>query len=223
MTDIDVTTDATVMVVDDDPAIRRSVARLMRSAGLGVRTFSSPAHFLRERLPDGPACVLLDMCMDGMTGLEVQEVLGRNERHVPVVFLSGHGTIPIAARGFKRGADDFLEKPVRPTVLLEAINRAIEHDRVQSIDRAAREHAQQRYDGLTPREQEVLKLVVSGMLNKQAAAELGISEKTIKVHRARVMEKMGVSSFAELVLLAERIGVVPPSTFGDAAEVRPPA
>jgi FixJ family two-component response regulator len=220
MTDMNVTTDATVMVVDDDPAVRRSVARLMRSAGLGVRTFASPAHFLREQLPTGPACVLLDMCMEGMTGLEVQEALGRNARHVPVVFLSGHGTIPAAARGFKHGAEDFLEKPVRPSELLEAINRAIENDRLRSVDRAAREQARQRYDRLTPREQEVMRLVVSGMLNKQAAAELGISEKTIKVHRARIMEKMGVESFAALVLAAERINsdVRPPGPAAEAAE-----
>ena len=209
MTEIEVTTDATVMVVDDDPMIRRSIARLMRSAGIAVRTFASPVHFLREELPAGPACVLLDMCMEGMTGLEVQEALRRNERHVPIVFLSAHGTIPTAARSFKHGAEDFLEKPVRPDELLEVIHRAIEHDRAQSSDRAAREQAQQHYDGLTPREQEVLRLVVSGLLNKQAAAELGISEKTIKVHRARIMEKMGVESFAALVLMAERIGVVP--------------
>ena len=217
-TEINAAADATVMVVDDDPAIRRSVARLMRSAGLGVRTFSSPAVFLREELPTGPACVLLDMCMDGMTGLEVQEALGRNERHVPVVFLSGRGTIPTAARSFKHGAEDFLEKPVRPTVLLEAINRAIDNDRLRSVDRLAREHARRLYESLTPREQEVLKLVVSGLLNKQAAAELGISEKTIKVHRARIMEKMGVESFAALVLMAERIGVAPPSAAVTEAE-----
>ena len=202
----------TVLIVDDDPAIRRSVARLIRSIGMGARTFASPADFLRQELPDGPTCVLLDMCMEGMSGLEVQEALQQNDRQVPVIFLSAHGTIPAAAAGFKHGAEDFLEKPVQPKELLEALHRAIEHDRVQSIDRLGREQAQRRYDDLTPREQEVMRLVVSGLLNKQVAAELGISEKTVKVHRARIMEKMGVESLAALVLLAERIGVVPQPT-----------
>jgi RNA polymerase sigma factor (sigma-70 family) len=170
-----------------------------------VKTFGSPAEFLRRELPEGPSCVVLDMCMDGMSGLEVQDALGRRERHVPVVFLSGHGTVPTAAAGFRHGAEDFLEKPFRPKELLDAVSRAIEHDRRQAAKRADLEELRRRFDELTPREQEVMRLVVSGLLNKQAAAELGISEKTIKVHRARVMEKMQVESLAELVRIAERI------------------
>ena len=212
-------TDSTVVVVDDDPSIRRSVSRLIRSAGINVTTFASPVQFLRHELPEGPACVLLDMCMEGMTGLEVQDALGRNGRHVPVVFLSAHGTVPTAAMGFKHGAADFLEKPFRPEALLDAIQSAIEQDRSRCKERATLGAFRRRYDLLTPREQEVMALVVSGQLNKQAAAELGISEKTIKVHRARVMEKMEVESLAELVLIAQRLGVAsaprPGETAGD--------
>jgi FixJ family two-component response regulator len=203
---------ATVLVVDDDPAIRRSVSRLMLTAGYSVKTFASPTDFLSEKLPEAPSCVLLDMCMDGMTGLEVQERLRQGDRHVPVIFLSAHGTVPTAALGFKHGADDFLEKPVRPDELLDAVSHAIEHDRSQAADRAEVDQFRARFHGLTPREQEVMRLVVSGRLNKQAAAELDISEKTIKVHRARVMEKMRVESLAALVLIGERIGVTPPPT-----------
>ena len=202
--------DATVLLLDDDPVVRRSVSRLVRAAGFTVKTFSSPAEFLRREMPGGPSCVLLDMCMDGMSGLEVQEALRhRSDRHVPVVFLSGHATVPTAAVGFKQGADDFLEKPVRPKELLDAVTRAIQHDRRQVAHRADRDLLRRRFERLTPREREVMRLVVSGLLNKQSAAELGISEKTIKVHRARVMEKMEVESLAALVLIAERIGLVP--------------
>ena len=201
--------DGTVFVVDDDAAIRRGVSRLIRAAGFAVRTFASPADFLRQQIPQEPACVVLDMCMDGMTGLEVQDVLRQNKRHVPIVFLSGHGTIPTAAATIKHGAEDFLEKPIRSKLLLEAIRRAVERDRSSSAQRAEHEELRHRYERLTVREREVMGLVVSGLLNKQSAAELGISEKTIKVHRARVMEKMQVESLAELVRLAEKIGVAP--------------
>src|SRR4051812_7644476 len=199
------TNDATVLVVDDDAQARRGVARLIRSAGYGVRLFSSPKRFLREPLPLGPTCVLLDMCMDGMSGLDVQDVLRQNARHTPIVFLSGHGTVPTAAAGFKHGAEDFLEKPPRPDKLLEAIQRAIETDKRMSKDRGEVDELNRRYATLTARERDVMDLVVSGLLNKQSAAELGISEKTIKVHRARVMEKMQVESLAALVQMAGRM------------------
>jgi FixJ family two-component response regulator len=200
---------ATVLVVDDDPSIRQSVSRLLRAARYTVETFASPVEFLSYPLSAEPTCVLLDMCMDGMTGLEVQDLLRKSDRRVPVVFLSAHGTIPTAALGFKHGADDFLEKPVRPNELLDAVGRAIQHDHSQMAARAELDEFRARYDALTPREREVMKLVVSGRLNKQTAAELDISEKTTKVHRARVMEKMRVESLAALVLTAERIGLTP--------------
>jgi FixJ family two-component response regulator len=211
--------DATVLVVDDDPAVRRSLSRLIRAAGYAVKTFASPKEFLRYELPHGPACVMLDMRMDELSGLDVQEELQQNSRHIPVLFLSGHGTIPTAAQSFKHGAEDFLEKPIRPKELLEAIRRAIEHDRRLEGDRNERAELNRRYSMLTAREQEVMGLVVAGLLNKQSAAELGISEKTIKVHRARVMEKMQVESLAELVRVAGRIGVGAPAASGAAAHV----
>jgi len=209
MANFNANTNATVMVVDDDPGIRRSIARLVRSVGYDVKTFGLPADFLRHQLPDGPTCVLLDMCMSGMTGLEVQDVLRRNDRQVPIVFLSGHGTVSTAVTSVRNGAEDFLEKPIRPNELMEAVKRAIEHDRTDSADRANRAELRRRFEKLTPREQEVMGLVVSGLLNKQAAAEMGISERTIKVHRARVMQKMEVESLAALVIIAQQIGLTP--------------
>jgi FixJ family two-component response regulator len=197
-----------VLIVDDDPAVRRGVARLVRAAGFSAKTFASPADFLAYELPQGPACVLLDMLMDGLNGLQVQDALQQNSRGLPVVFLSGHGTIPTATIGIKHGADDFLEKPVKPKLLIDAICKAVEQDRSRTAGRAKRQELKQRYDSLTPRERDVLELVVAGRLNKQAAGELGISEKTIKVHRARVMEKMQVESLADLVRVAERLGTL---------------
>ena len=204
-----VSNDATVLIVDDDADIRRSTSRLLRAAGYAVTGFASPQEFLEHPLPLGPCCVILDMCMDGMTGLEVQERLCESDRHVPVVFLSAHGTVPTAAAGFKHGAHDFLEKPARPKQLIEAVASAIARDRVHAAGRAELEDIRRRFAALTPREQEVMRLVVSGRLNKQAASELGISEKTIKVHRARVMEKMRAESLAALVLMAERLRLTP--------------
>jgi|SRR4051812_10083698 FixJ family two-component response regulator len=214
---------ASVLVVDDDATIRRGVSRLARAAGFAVKTFSSPKAFLNQELPEGPACVVLDMCMDGLSGLDVQEALQQRDRHIPIVFLSGHGTIPTATAGIKHGAEDFLEKPVQPQELIEAIRKAIAHDRGQSADRHDRKELRRRYDRLTPREKEVMSLVVSGLLNKQSAGELGISEKTIKVHRARVMEKMQVESLAALVQIAARLNVIAPAAQAGAAPSELPA
>jgi FixJ family two-component response regulator len=203
-----------VLVVDDDPAVRRGVSRLARAAGYATRTFASPVEFLGQELPHGPACLVLDMCMDGMTGLDVQNALTRNTRRIPIVFLSGHGTVPVVTAGIKRGAEDFLEKPVRPKQLLAAIAGAVDQDRSQALNRAKQRALLDRYESLTTREREVMSLVVGGLLNKQAAADLGISEKTIKVHRARVMEKMQVDSLAALVQLAGQLelNAPPPPT-----------
>src|SRR6185437_15687569 len=190
MISTDSATDATVLIVDDDASVRRAISRLVRAAGFSAQTFASPADFLTFELLQGPTCVLLDLCMDGLSGLDVQNALQQNTRHVPVVFLSGHGTVPAATVGIKHGAQDFLEKPVSPNVLIDALRRAVQHDRSLSSDRLERNHLKQCYGTLTPRERDVMTLVVAGRLNKQAASELGISEKTIKVHRARVMDKM---------------------------------
>src|SRR3954468_14279251 len=216
-------TDASVLVVDDDATIRRGISRLARAAGFSVKTFSSPKAFLRQVLPEGPACVVLDMCMDELSGLDVQEALQQRDRAIPIVFLSGHGTIPTATAGIKHGAQDFLEKPVSPHDLIEAIRKAIAHDRGHSADRHDRQELRRRYDRLTPREKEVMSLVVSGLLNKQAAGELGISEKTIKVHRARVMEKMQVESLAALVQIAARLNVIGPAVQAASAPSELPA
>jgi len=196
-----------VLLVDDDPAIRRSLARLIQNAGYTVETFASADEFLRRELPAAPACVLLDMQMEGMTGAEVHAALRRNNRRVPVIFLSGCSSVTSAVAEVKCGATDFLEKPVAPAVLIAAVRRALDTDRAGTEERANQAELERRHASLTPREQEVMALVVTGMLNKQVAAELGISEKTIKVHRARVMEKMEVEALAQLVLMAERLGL----------------
>jgi len=202
---------ATVLLVDDDSTVRKSLSRVVRSAGFTIQTFATGEEFLRHELPTGPACVLLDMQMEGMSGAEVHEALRRNNRHMPVIFLSGYATVPSAVAEVKNGATDFLEKPVPPWVLIAAITRALENDRAGSDERANQAELERRFNTLTPREQEVMGLVVCGLLNKQAAAELGISEKTIKVHRARVMEKMYVEALAPLVLMAERLGLTEPA------------
>jgi RNA polymerase sigma factor (sigma-70 family) len=200
---------ATVLVVDDDSSVRQSVARLVRSHGYTTRTFCSSSQFLKQPLPIGPSCLVLDVFMDGENGLDLQEKLGGNQRQIPIVFLSGRGDVPMTAKAMKRGATDFLEKPFRPTDLIDAIQRAVERDRKDSAARASRDELVQRLSILTDRERDVMKLVVTGMLNKQVAAELKISEKTVKVHRGRVMEKMQVESLAELVRLVGNIDAPP--------------
>jgi FixJ family two-component response regulator len=197
--------DVTVVVVDDDSSVRHGVARLARSAGFSTRTFASPTQFLKQPLPQSPACLVLDVFMDELTGLDVQERLLGAERKIPIIFLSGHGDVPMTAKAMKRGAMDFLEKPFEPTELIGAIIRAVENDRKDSAARAQRNGLVQRYELLTLRERDVMKLVVNGLLNKEIAAELGISEKTVKVHRGRVMEKMQVRSLAELVKISQQI------------------
>jgi FixJ family two-component response regulator len=204
--------EATVFVVDDEPIIRRSLSRLLRAAGFEVHTFASPAEFLNHPLPMTPACVFLDMCLGTMTGLQVQDILRQNERKLPVIFLTAYGTVPDARTGFRHGAEDFLEKPAQPADLLKAVRRAIERDRRHVAILAEQAELRKRYESLTAREREVMACVVTGLLNKQTAAELGITEKTIKTHRARVMEKMRVESLAALVVVAERIGIGVAST-----------
>jgi len=197
--------DAIVLVVDDDPLVRRGISRLVRAAGYIVQTFASPLDFLNQDLPLGPACVVLDMQMDQMSGVEVHQELQKKSRKLPVIFLSGHGTIPMATAVIKQGAEDFLEKPVKPKELMAAIDVALQHDMQDASSRQESQQLHDRYNRLTARERQVMQLVVNGSLNKQAAAELGITEKTIKVHRARVMEKMEVESLAHLVRLSEHL------------------
>jgi len=199
----------TIFVVDDDPAVLKSLGRLLRSAGLHVETCNSPQDFLARHNPAMPGCLVLDVAMPGLNGLEVQQALAAIGDERPIVFLTGHGDIPTSVEAMKRGAVDFLTKPVNAEVLLKAIHSAIVKDSVRRLERDEVEEFKQRLATLTPREREVLPYVISGRLNKQIAGELGTAEKTIKVHRARVMEKMKVQSVAELVRLAERLGIRP--------------
>jgi FixJ family two-component response regulator len=196
-----------VYLVDDEPAVRKALGRLLRSAGIEVATFGSAEEFLGALEEEAAGCALLDVAMPGLDGLALQETLARRGIDLPVLFLTGHGDIPMSVRAMKAGASDFLTKPVDGKVLVAAVRRALERGR--SLARARREDAEihRRLASLTPREREVLQGVVSGRLNKQIAADLGISEKTVKVHRGRVMEKMNAPSLAELVRLADRAGL----------------
>lgn len=194
-----------VYVIDDDASVRKSLERLIRSAELSVQTFSSAQDFLSRTLPDYPGCLVLDVKMPGVTGLELQEKLTAVHRFIPIIFITGFGNIPASVQAMKAGAVDFLEKPFDDKTLLDAIHRAINRDiqyRQKNTELAA---LRRRSESLTNREREVFELVVTGMLNKQIAFQLGITEKTIKVHRARIMQKMAVQSFADLVRLAERL------------------
>jgi len=198
-------TKAIVYVIDDDASVRKSLARLIRSEGLDVDTFSSARDFLLFNPPDRPGCLLLDLQMPGMTGLELQEALTVAKRSIPVIFITGFGNVPASVQAMKAGAVDFLEKPFADKTLLDVIRRAIQCD-IQSR-RTNRELSAVRksWGTLTKREKEVFDLVVTGMLNKQIAFQLGITEKTIKVHRARIMQKMGAQSLADLVRFHERL------------------
>jgi FixJ family two-component response regulator len=197
----------TVFIVDDDAAVLKGLSRLLRSAQLNVLTFGSPAEFLERHDPRAPGCLVLDLAMPGLNGLELQAALAKKSSAIPIIFLTGHGDIPTSVQAMKRGALDFLTKPVNDADLLKAVHTAIEKDRDARQARAELDDIQARLDSLTPREREVLTHVVAGHLNKQTAADLGTVEKTIKIHRARVMEKMKVESLAELVRLAERVEI----------------
>jgi FixJ family two-component response regulator len=201
-----------VFVVDDDPSVRKSLTRLIGSAGYAVEAFASAREFLaRERYP-GSSCLVLDVRMPGLTGLDLQEALAGAGRRMSIVFVTGHGDISMSVKAMKGGAVDFLTKPVDDKDLLAAIEQAVARD-VQDLGAEARvAEIRERVQMLTPRETEVFALVVTGMLNKQIAFQLGIGEKTVKVHRARVMEKMRAGSVAELVRLADRVGVIVPKS-----------
>lgn len=195
----------TVFIVDDDPAVVKSLSRLLRASHFNVVTFGSPQEFLERYDPYTPGCLVLDVAMPGLNGLELQNALSVKGSPIPIIFLTGHGDIPMSVQAMKGGALDFLTKPVHDNDLLKAVEAGLEKDRIERQSRTEMHDIQERLATLTPREREVLTHVVSGQLNKQIANDLGTVEQTIKVHRARVMEKMKVNSVAELVRLTERL------------------
>jgi len=199
--------EAIVYVVDDDSSVCRAIARLIRSVGLGAETFPSAKAFLEHTGPDRPACLVLDIRLPGPSGLDLQEALSRAGRDVPIVFITGHGDVPTTVRAMKGGAIDFLQKPFDDHELLDCVRLALARSRAQRAERTERAQLQTRVDTLTPRERQVLLHVVAGKLNKQIASDLGIAEKTIKVHRGRVMQKMRAASVADLVRMVEKLGL----------------
>jgi len=201
--------DPIVFVVDDDPSVCRSLERLIRSLELDVKTFLSAEDFLDYSRPERPSCILLDIRMRGLSGLELQEKLPR-EISPPIIFVTGHGTVSMSVRAMKAGAADFLVKPFDDQALLDTIYRAIEQDREAIRQRDETRRIGRRVDSLTHRERDVFPLVVAGKPNKETARDLGISEKTVKVHRGRIMQKMGAESLADLVRLAERVKGIRP-------------
>ncbi|WP_437760082.1 response regulator transcription factor [Sorangium sp. So ce1389] len=195
----------TVFVVDDDPSVLRALERLLRAAGHAVEAYASPGAFLERAPSERPGCAVVDLRMPGLDGIELQEELSRRGCPLPIVFLTGHGDVPSSVRAMKAGAIDFLTKPCDDTDLLAAVARAIERDARARATLGEQQALRTRFEALTPREREVCVRVAQGLLNKQIADELGAAEKTIKVHRGRVMEKLGVESVAELVRLVDRL------------------
>jgi FixJ family two-component response regulator len=198
-------TDPIVLIVDDDAMVREGIQSLVRSIGLRVHTFASAAEFLSTKIPDVPKCLVLDIRMPGQSGLDLHRQLNQTNMEIPTIFISGHGDIPIAVRAMKQGAIEFLTKPVRGQDLLDAVQNAIERDRLLRKEKAEMVSVRRRFELLTPRETEVLNLVVAGLLNKQIADQLGTSELTVKTHRAHVMEKTQADSLANLVRMSEKL------------------
>jgi FixJ family two-component response regulator len=200
--------DPTVYIVEDDAAVREALGSLVRSRGLQVRKFTAAADFLNTKLSDAVGCLLLDVRLPDLNGLELQQKLSQANIHIPIIFITGYGDVPMSVRAIKAGAVEFLTKPVREEELFDAIRQAIERDRTFRQERAALADLQDRFQSLTPRQRQVMQLVVSGFLNKQIAAHLGSSEITVKQQRSQVMKKMCAASLADLVRMAATLGVL---------------
>jgi FixJ family two-component response regulator len=195
-----------VFLVDDDARVREAIGELLASMGWRAETFARAADYVSYPRPDSPACLILDVELPDISGLEFQKQISQQD-HPPIVFITGHGDIPSSVRAIQRGAVDFLTKPVRDDDLMAAVRAAIDRDRIQRAARAEQAELRRRFAALTPREREVLPLVVSGLLNKQAAAELGISEITLQIHRSKIMQKMQAASLPDLVRIAEKLDI----------------
>jgi FixJ family two-component response regulator len=198
-----------VFIVDDDESLRDGLKRLFRSVGLRTETFGSTREFMQSRLPDTASCLLLDVRLPGLSGLDFQNELLQAGFHLPIIFMTGHGDIPMSVRAMKAGAVEFLTKPLREQDLLDAVGVALERDRARRQSEKSASNLRALFDTLTPREQEVLALVSAGLMNKQVAGKLGVSEIMVKVHRGNVMRKMGAKSLADLVIMAEALGIRP--------------
>ena len=201
--------DSHVFVIDDDASVRQALTSLLQSVALNVEAFGSPVEFFKRRMADdiSAACLILDVRLPGVSGLDFQAELAKSDSHLPIIFISGYGDIPMTVRAMKAGAVEFLTKPFREQDLLDAVQLALQRDRDRRIEERAVLQTRARFDALTPREQEILGLVTAGLMNKQVAAELGVSEITIKVHRGNVMKRMGARSLADLVRMADALGI----------------
>jgi FixJ family two-component response regulator len=196
-----------VFVIDDDEALRESLQSLFESMGLQVKAFGSAAQFLQSKLPDVPSCLVLDVRLPGVSGLDFQAEMAKANIQVPIIFITGHGDIPMTVRAMKAGAIEFLTKPLREQELLDAVQTGLQRDRARRENQQAVSKLRAQYDALTPREQQIIGYVTSGLMNKQIAAEINVSEITVKVHRGNAMRKMGAKSLAELVRMADQLGI----------------
>lgn len=196
-----------VYVIDDDVSVREGLARLFRSVGLRAELFTSAHELMQRKLPPVPSCLVLDVRLPGLSGFELHAELTKSNIHIPIIFITAHGDIPMSVRAMKGGAIDFLTKPFRDQDILDAVTTAITRDRVRLDAESARIDVQNLFDSLTAREQEVMALVTGGLMNKQVAAEIGLSEITVKIHRGRLMKKMKAKSLADLVKMAEALGI----------------
>jgi FixJ family two-component response regulator len=213
------TRESIVLIVEDDASMRRALTNLFQSVGLGVAVFGSASEMLQDKLPDIASCLVLDIRLPGLSGLDFQAELTKANIHIPVIFMTGHGDIPMTVRAMKSGAVDFLTKPFRDQDMLDAVVKAIERDRKRREAEKIVANVQALFETLTPREREVLALVASGLMNKQIAAEIGLAEITVKIHRGHIMKKMGARSLADLIRMAETLGIRPAKPSGVQTQV----